>query len=153
MKKIISTISLCLLLFLVYSCLAKYSKKIKKIEISSINWSIVTKSPIPVGALWKKERPEIDCDYLNIVEDKEFFSYINEKIALLSELDEKNNVIDARISMLVYYFDDNKIDTLSFGRTNMMKFNSFSYNIDVDLLKKISTYLSEVEKLAIESEY
>lgn len=152
MKKIIKYVTL-MSLFLNTNCLEKNRLEIDKVEISSINWSIVTKTAIPVVAFWNRKSPMVSCKYLSIENEEELFDYLVNKINALSKGIKNDQGIDTRISMLIFYKDITIPDTLSFGRTNKMKLNSSSYNIDVELLKKISQYLSELEKIAIESEF
>jgi hypothetical protein len=151
MKRIIKYLLLSITI-LTANCLEKDDGEIKKIEIASINWSIVSKSPIPIIAFWNDKHPGVEFNYKLIEDDKKLFDYLLQKVSSFKEKGEKSDRIDTRISIRISYKNSNNIDTLSFGRTNVMKFNKYSCPIDLELLKTISKYLSDTERQIIETE-
>jgi hypothetical protein len=123
------------------------SNKVQSMEdemkIISIPWSIITRVPITEESIWTIT----ESDTITINDEV----YINDVLSKLSKLKEANeyNGIDVRVSVVISTFND-KIDTLSFGKNKIIKWNDIYYEWKDSLFLKIVNKLSNDHKKNID---
>ena len=130
----------------------KMDCKIKEIEIRYINWSIVRNTPIPVEAFWPKgKNPQISGINFILENDKDVIKNFEKMFDSINNIKEVQGFIDTRISCLIKY-DQCPNDTLSFGRTNKMQYNSTIYKINKEYLELILPLLPLEQQKLIKSD-
>lgn len=140
------------LFFLSFCKEEKIDCKIKEIEIRYINWSIVRNTPIPVKAFWPTgKNPQISGINFILEKDKNVIKNFEKMFDSISNKKEAQGFIDTRISCLIKY-DQCPNDTISFGRTNKMQYNSTIYKINKKYLELILPLLPFEQQKMIKSE-
>jgi hypothetical protein len=132
-----------LLLFIISDSLDQQSCIIQHITVKYIDWSIVRSSPIPVSAFWSdNDNPKISNIRTLEIKNPELLKSFKNIIDSLVNLTESKGNIDTRISFLLRY-ENCPADTISIGRTNEVKFNSHSFELNKRILSHFSSIIPD----------
>jgi hypothetical protein len=117
---------------------------IEKMKMVSIDWDIVTRNKITPESIWA-----LSESYTTTITDSVFLENFGQELAKIKAWEDNGN-IDVRISCLLYRYN-NEVDTLSFGRINILQFNDRYAQISMTLLNMILSKLPPEQQKLIPS--